>query len=91
MKTSFDPALHTFKSEGFRKVVNQAIAFLENTPVYALPSSEPFEGPGVYALYYTGDFPYYTKIAAANQSAHVQPIYVGKAVPEGWRTGRAVE
>ena len=91
MKTTLDPAQHTFKSAGFQKIVKQAIAFLENTPVYALPPSAPFDGPGVYALYYTGDFAYYTKITAANRPAFVQPIYIGKAVPEGWRTGRTVE
>ena len=91
MKTALDPAQHTFKSAGFQKVVNQAIAFLEKTPVYALPPFEPFDGIGVYLLYYTGDFPYYTKIASANRPAFVQPIYVGKAVPEGWRTGRALK
>ena len=91
MSTSFDPAQHTFKSTGFQKVVNKAITFFMETPVYPLPPPEPFAGPGVYALYYTGSFPYYVTIAAANRSAYRQPLYVGKAVPEGWRTGRTVE
>ena len=88
---AFDPAQHTFKSAGFQTVVNQAIEFLDDTPVYPLPPSEPFDGSGVYALYYTGRFPYYSTIAVANQSRYLQPIYAGKAVPEGWRTGRIVD
>lgn len=45
---------------------------------------------GVYALYPTSDaHPLYESIAEANLSAHRLPIYVGKAVPRGARTGRA--
>lgn len=90
MSTAFDPAHHTFKSAGFQKVVTEAITFFMETPVYPLPPPESFAGPGVYALYYTGGFPYYAKVTTANQSAYRQPLYVGKAVPEGWRTGRII-
>jgi hypothetical protein len=45
-------------------------------------------GAGVYALYYTGDFPPYAPIADLNRNyAFRQPIYVGKAVPKGARKG----
>ena len=39
------------------------------------------QGPGVYALYYTGNMTCYSSIGAN------VPIYVGKAVPRGARTG----
>jgi hypothetical protein len=57
-------------------------------PVVALPPPEPFIGAGIYALYYTGDFSAYGKIAEQNRSAMwARPIYVGKAVPAGARRG----
>ncbi len=40
------------------------------------------EGPGVYALFYVGGHAAYSPI-----SGTLQPIYVGKAVPEGTRKG----
>ena len=47
-----------------------------------------FEGAGIYALYYTGDFPAYEFIADANREGRFeQPIYVGKAIPAGARRG----
>jgi hypothetical protein len=41
----------------------------------------------VYGLYYYGNFRYYQKISQ-NRTDFKTPIYVGKAVPEGWRSGR---
>ncbi|KKM12215.1 restriction endonuclease Eco29kI [Clostridiales bacterium PH28_bin88] len=52
-----------------------------------LPPPNEFEGAGIYALYYTGDFPPYRKIAEANQEGCNLPIYVGKASPPGSRKG----
>lgn len=46
------------------------------------------QGAGVYALYYFGDFPSYAHVAARNSGGKFnQPIYVGKAIPEGGRKG----
>ena len=60
-------------------------------PLSALPPPEPFIGAGIYAIYYSGPFPLYAVIAAANTSDDKadpgQPIYVGKAVPAGARKG----
>lgn len=48
----------------------------------------PFQGAGVYALYYVGDFPAYRNIAESNRGGRFHaPIYVGKAVPAGARKG----
>lgn len=67
-------------------------ALLETNPE-PLGSFEPFRGVGVYALYYTGDFPPYQSIRDANVGDQwLAPIYIGKAIPKGGRTGtRAVE
>ncbi|HWY48253.1 MAG TPA: Eco29kI family restriction endonuclease [Bryobacteraceae bacterium] len=47
-----------------------------------------FLGAGIYAIYYTGDFPTYKSVADQNrENKFAAPIYVGKAVPEGARKG----
>jgi hypothetical protein len=55
--------------------------------VYKLKELPSFNGAGVYAIYYNGDFPLYEKISQKNKKAFIQPIYAGKAVPEGSRKG----
>lgn len=63
---------------------------LSTTPTH-LPDLGTFPGAGVYALYYTGDFPLYELVAKANRDDKFeQPVYVGKAVPEGGRKGVAI-
>lgn len=57
-------------------------------PVGPLPPNERFEGAGIYAIYYTGDIPFYKVLTERNQQNHYElPIYVGKAVPPGARKG----
>ena len=56
-----------------------------------LPPPENFIGAGVYALYYIGRSPYYTTLYQLNRTSFSQPIYVGKAVPRGWRQARCQE
>jgi hypothetical protein len=87
---NLDTNLHTFHSPKFRSVVNDGLKFFIETPLHLLPPSTQFIGAGVYALYYKGDYRLYSKIAKLNRRDGVQPIYVGKAVPPGWRTGRAL-
>jgi hypothetical protein len=79
---------YVFRSPTFRSVVNDAIAFFEQTPLSALPPSDRFFGTGVYAIYYRGSFRPYLPLSKVNERASVRPIYVGKAVPAGWRQGR---
>lgn len=86
---AFDYDLHVFHSPQFQSVVDEAIRFFTSTPVHRLPPPDRFIGTGVYGLYYVGEFELYSKIADLNQEACVHPIYVGKAVPPGWRTARA--
>lgn len=90
MSTNFDPELHTFRSPKFKSVVEDAMRFFESTPVHQLPPPKRFAGAGVYALYYSGDFELYEEIAEQNKDIARQPIYVGKAVPPGSRTGMNV-
>ena len=57
-------------------------------PVEPLPPAALFNGAGVYALYYSGDFPGYFRISKGNLNEQwTTPIYVGKAVPLGARKG----
>ena len=45
----------------------------------------------MYALYYIGKSPLYKYLYEANRISFEQPIYVGKAVPRGWRQARLQE
>jgi len=55
-----------------------------------LDEIESFNGAGVYAIYYLGDFDAYTPMKARNKDPENLnlPIYVGKAVPTGGRKGK---
>lgn len=85
-----DIALHIFRSPAFASIAQEACRFFCKTPISPLPPPDPFEGGGVYALYYVGTrFQYYSRLADANRAQISKPIYVGKAVAPGWRTARA--
>lgn len=53
---------------------------------FELPLKASFPGPGVYALFYDGDFAEYSTLRSPDAT---KPIYVGKAVPPGARKGGA--
>ena len=80
---------HIFHSPKFEGVVQEAIEFLTGTPIHPLPPAIGFPGVGIYALYYLGSLDLYSHVVRQNQQDYAQPIYVGKAVPAGWRTARA--
>jgi hypothetical protein len=75
-----------------KEALGGAIAqVLLTTKVYPLNKSMPFKGAGIYALYYTGDFPEYAEISNQNKGGNFEaPIYVGQALPKGGRTGLKV-
>ena len=64
--------------------ISVAEALLGRKPV-ALDGLERFNGAGIYALYYVGDFEAYRALSLRNAGADglVAPIYVGKAIPAG--------
>ena len=66
-----------------------AEAMLEQSPI-PLDKLQSFVGVGIYAIYYTGDFPAYRPLAERNRQGFTAPIYVGKAVPAGARKGGGV-
>ncbi len=84
----FDRAKHVYRNEAFVELVKDAVRFFNGTPVHALPPPEKFTGTGVYALYYIGKNELYKKYAELNRLSYGYPIYVGKAVPRGWRQSR---
>jgi hypothetical protein len=61
-------------------------------PVIPMSGLKSFEGAGIYAIYYRGNFPAYEVIAEKNKGRNfIAPIYVGKAVPKGARKGGDLE
>ncbi len=85
---AFDRSEHVYKNDAFVELVKDAVRFFNGTPVHTLPPTESFLGTGVYAIYYTGKNPAYKKYAELNRLSYSYPIYVGKAVPKGWRQAR---
>ncbi len=79
---------HRFTSYILQEIVHDAEIFFTKTPVSSFPPSERFEGGGVYGLYYQGNFELYKAISLTTVEEESLPIYVGKAVPAGWRTAR---
>ena len=81
------PVLTPFNPLDKRHLAESITNAMLRQPVHPLPP-EPFIAAGIYAIYYTGNFPLYQRIAELNEhGAFQQPIYVGKAVPEGARKG----
>jgi hypothetical protein len=69
--------------------VAEALLTKETHPLGELT---PFEGAGIYAIYYTGDFEAYQSLARFNRNdKFLWPIYVGKAAPAGARMGASLE
>lgn len=86
---AFERSEHVYKNTAFAELVKDAVRFFNGTPVHALPPPVAFLGTGVYALYYIGTNPLYKRYAELNRLSYGYPIYVGKAVPKGWRQARA--
>lgn len=84
----FDRNKHVCENDAFAELVKDAVRFFNGTPVHTLLPPESFLGTGVYALYYTGRNPLYKRYAELNRLSYGYPIYVGKAVPKGWRQSR---
>ena len=79
--TAFDPLSY----ENLGISISRA---LDDQPVVPLKDVERFNGAGVYALYYSGDFPSYQELSKANRKkAGSWAIYIGKAEAESHRKG----
>ena len=86
-KKEVNPVIKPFNPLDKRNLGESVADALLETDAQPLPP-EPFIGAGVYALYYTGSFPAYSRLAEINSDGKfLCPIYVGKAVPAGARKG----
>ncbi len=85
---AFDRTEHVYRNDAFAELVKDAVRFFNGTPVLSLPPPVQFLGTGVYAIYYIGQHPLYLRYAQLNRLDYRFPIYVGKAVPAGWRQSR---
>ncbi len=79
MKVPYDPLTITNLMMGF-------VVEFERQSRISLDEDQESLGPGVYSLYYTGNFSAYTEISNTNR-----PIYVGKAVQKGTRIASDVD
>lgn len=86
----FERDKHVYHSEEFEELIKDTIRFFNGTPVHTLPPPEKFHGTGVYAIYYIGKFPQYKNLYEKNRTSFDLPIYIGKAVPAGWRQARTI-
>jgi len=74
----YDPLSYDHLAES----VVRTLLECETTP---LPPTKKFPGAGVYAIYYSADFDVYQPISSDDCEV---PIYVGKAIFAGSRTGK---
>lgn len=75
MPTLWDPLT-------YENLMAGTVAYFETQERRPLSNVAEVEGPGIYALYYTGTILEYQPIADG-----AMPIYAGKAVPKGARKG----
>lgn len=79
---------HVYSNPAFAEFLKDAVRAFNGSPVASLPPP-PFTGSGVYALYCTATKGPYAKFGKEiNRLEYKVPIYVGKAVPPGWRQSR---
>lgn len=92
IRHKFKRAEHVYINDEFSELLKDAVRFFHGTPVLPLPLKEPFKGAGVYAIYCVAKKGLYkTYGQRMNRLAYNVPIYVGKAVPSGWRQNRITE
>lgn len=89
MSKEFNREEHVYTSDAFEEIIKDTVRFFNGTPVIELPPLEKFHGTGVYAIYYIGKGEIYKSLSERNRIEFSMPIYVGKAVPRGWRQARA--
>mgnify|MGYP002869909687 CR=1 FL=1 len=83
---------HVYVNSKFSELLKDAVRFFHGTPVLQLPLEEHFPGAGVYAIYCVARTGIYKTFGEKiNRTSYNVPIYVGKAVPSGWRQSRIVD
>lgn len=85
---NFNRSEHVYSSPDFEEIIKDTVRFFNGTPVFQLPPPERFHGAGVYAIYCIAKTGVYSKYHQINRLSFNLPIYVGKAVPRGWRQAR---
>ncbi|MBQ4198739.1 MAG: Eco29kI family restriction endonuclease [Kiritimatiellae bacterium] len=91
VKEKFKREKHVYRNEKFSELLLDAVRFFHGTPVLPLPPEEPFKGAGVYAIYCIARTGIYKTFGETiNRKSYSVPIYVGKAVPTGWRQNRNI-
>lgn len=85
---SFNRSEHVYSSPDFEEIIKDTVRFFNGTPVYELTLPEKFHGTGVYGIYCIARTGMYSQFHQINRIAFNLPIYVGKAVPRGWRQAR---
>ncbi len=88
LSQSFERSKHVYRNDEFVELIKDAVRFFNGTPVHRFTLNEKFLGAGVYALYYTGKHEPYNDYSKLNRLSYDYPIYIGKAVPKGWRQSR---
>lgn len=71
----------------YANLARSCVLELLEQPIEALLLERTFNGAGVYALFYVGDFEPYRAYRIDDVASSGRPIYVGKADPKGGRTG----
>jgi len=81
--SSYNP----LEKENLAESIVDKLLTMPISPLEALTQSK-FEGAGVYAIYYAGDFEAYAPYKNDGENnVFDQPTYVGKAIPKGGRKG----
>lgn len=76
---AYDPRdIAEYNPADLANLVRYCVEELMKRPCYDLPLPAPFDGAGIYALFYDGDFPYYQCPAIRSADFSI-PIYVGRA------------
>jgi len=81
---SGEDKMHPYDPLNYDNLARNVVSALLDRQPEALPPPEAYDGSGVYALYYSGNFAAYAPIAKVRNAI---PIYVGKAAPQGARKG----
>ncbi len=88
---SFDRDQHVYESPTFAEIINDTIHFFDRTPIQPIRLNSRFTGTGIYALYCVAETGLYADFYPINCREFRIPIYVGKAVPRGWRQARSMK